>query len=91
MNAERKEHLITSVKFHPGAGNMNSGSSRYRSSLVREDAYFSELDQILLSNLRVTLELQADASACIAGGHNEFGTSYFERNYATAEQSSWAR
>ena len=46
---------------------MNSGSSRYRSALIREDAYFSEIDQILLANLRETLELQAEAQECAAG------------------------
>ncbi|MDX1929487.1 MAG: hypothetical protein SFV81_23370 [Pirellulaceae bacterium] len=46
---------------------MNSGSSRYRSALIREDAYFSEVDQILLANLRETLELQAEAQECAAG------------------------
>ncbi len=62
---------VTSVKFHPGAGTMNSGSSRYRSALVREDAYFSEVDQILLANLRETLELQAEAQECAAGNRKE--------------------
>lgn len=46
---------------------MNSGSSRYRSALIREDAYFSEIDQLLLENLRETLELQAEAEECAAG------------------------
>ncbi len=64
---------------------MNSGSSRYRSSLVREDAYFSEIDQILLSNLRETLELQDEADACIAGGRRECDTPYFEQHYSIAE------
>ncbi len=41
---------------------MNSGSNRYRASLIREDAYFSEVDQILLANLRETLELQHEAA-----------------------------
>ena len=41
---------------------MNLGSNRYRASLIREDAYFSEVDQILLANLRETLELQEEAS-----------------------------
>ncbi len=41
---------------------MNLGSNRYRASLIREDAYFSEVDQILLANLRETLELQQEAA-----------------------------
>jgi hypothetical protein len=61
------------VKLHPGAGNMKSGSSRYRSALVREDAYFSEIDQILLANLRETLELKAEAQECAAGNSRNCG------------------
>lgn len=41
---------------------MNLGSNRYRASLIREDAYFSEVDQLLLANLRETLELQQEAA-----------------------------
>ena len=41
---------------------MNLGSNRYRASLIREDAYFSEVDQILLANLREALELQQEAA-----------------------------
>ncbi len=43
---------------------MNSGSNRYRASLVREDAYFAEIDQLLISNLREAIELQEEASRC---------------------------
>lgn len=41
---------------------MNLGSNRFRASLIREDAYFSEVDQLLLANLRETLELQQEAA-----------------------------
>lgn len=67
------------MKFHPGAGIMNSGSSRYRSALIREDAYFSEIDQILLANLRETLALCEEAEKCAAGARNEHpATSHVE-------------
>lgn len=59
---------------------MNSGSSRYRSALVREDAYFSEIDQLLLANLRETLELQAEAERCASGTRPEFSETTFEEN-----------
>ena len=68
------------MKFHPGAGHMNSGSSRYRSALIREDAYFSEIDQILLANLRETLELQAEAQECAAGNRSESTEISFEES-----------
>jgi len=41
---------------------MTLGSNRYQASLIREDAYFSEVDQLLLANLRETLELQQEAA-----------------------------
>ena len=61
---------------------MNSGSSRYRSALVREDAYFSEIDQILLANLRETLELQAEVEECAARYQND----YSETSRADSDQ-----
>ena len=61
---------------------MNSGSSRYRSALIREDAYFSEIDQILLANLRETLELQVEAEACAAGKRNP----HLETSFAHSDQ-----
>lgn len=60
LNRNRK--LPTQQRETSGAGTMNLGSNRYRASLIREDAYFSEVDQILLANLRETLELQEEAS-----------------------------
>lgn len=67
---------------------MNSGSSRYRSALVREDAYFSEVDQILLANLRETLELQEEAARCASGRdvakEAQFDSAYESSLYSTA-------
>jgi hypothetical protein len=89
-NANRKEQLHTSVKSHPGAGTMNCGSSRYRSSLVREDAYFNEVDQILLANLLETLELQNEASECATGNRLE-SIEPSEISFANSDQFALAR
>lgn len=58
--------------------------SRYQASLVREDAYFSEVDQILLANLRETLALQQEAEEVANSGRDtkwsgrhEVGQSHF--------------
>jgi len=66
---------------------MNSGSSRYRSALVREDAYFSEIDQLLLANLRETLELQAEAGQCAAGNR----PGYIEASFDEIEEFASTR
>ncbi len=50
---------------------MNTGSNRYRASLIREDAYFAEIDQLLLSNLREAIELQQEAAQCASGGSRQ--------------------
>jgi len=46
---------------------MNVASSRYQSAKVREDAYFCEIDRLLLENLREAQELQNEAGECAAG------------------------
>jgi hypothetical protein len=50
---------------------MSSKSHGLRSEHLREDAYWAEIDQILLSNLRETLQLQREAEACAAAGRRE--------------------
>jgi hypothetical protein len=50
---------------------MSSKSHGLRSEHLREDAYWAEIDQVLLSNLRETLQLQREAEACAAAGRRE--------------------
>ncbi len=47
---------------------MSRPISAGHSSSLREDAYFAEVDQILLENLREAMHLQQEAAACAAGG-----------------------
>jgi hypothetical protein len=42
-----------------------------RSDRLREDAYFAEVDRILMENLREVMELQREAEACAAAGQTE--------------------
>jgi hypothetical protein len=49
-------------------GNKSHG---LRSEHFREDAYWAEVDMILLSNLRETLELQREAESFLAAGRKE--------------------
>lgn len=50
---------------------MSSKSHGLRSERLREDAYWAEIDQVLISNLRETLQLQREAEACAAAGRRE--------------------
>lgn len=47
---------------------MGNKSHGLRSEHFREDAYWAEVDMILLSNLRETLALQREAEMCLAAG-----------------------
>jgi|GEM_PF-5109084 hypothetical protein len=47
---------------------MGNKSHGLRSEHFREDAYWAEIDMILLSNLRETLALQREAEMCLAAG-----------------------
>lgn len=50
---------------------MGNNSHGLRSEHLREDTYWGEIDQILLSSLRETLRLQCEAEASIAAGRRE--------------------
>lgn len=62
---------------------MGSNSHGLRSDRLREDAYWAEVDQILLSNLRETLELQKEAQQCAANGRVEHPASPEQRREAS--------
>ncbi len=59
---------------------MNVASSRYQSAKVREDAYFCEIDRLLLDNLREALELQSEAAECAAGRRSRTNSSLREQH-----------
>lgn len=58
---------------------MNVASSRYQSAKVREDAYFCEIDRLLLDNLREALQLQNEAAECAAGDRSRTDASSREQ------------
>jgi len=68
---------------------MNRQSHGLRSEQLRENSYFAEIDQILLANLRETLELQREAEQCASAGRREKNSS--PRILAEAGRSPAAR